>query len=144
RQALHGVAQNSLGMMAIMHSRNPGFKTKELDSYLASRDKDGTIEARNMIDRINEILYGDVIDTLKRGFPGGKPDEWWWQGVPLATRAKCDEQMNRDNGAKERYQYLSLADYQTIVPANWQLFSERYDFGDKGNKADKVAWIGRI
>ena len=54
--------------------------------------------------------------------------------------------MNRDNGEKQRFQYLALADYQTIVvyEQNWPLFEDRYDFEGKGKKADRVRWIGRL
>jgi DNA sulfur modification protein DndB len=141
-QALHGVAKNCLGMMGIISETYPEFTTKELQEYLGTRDKEGTKTARGLIDEINLVLFNDVIGTLKRHY-GLEKDAWWWQ-LPQTTRSKCDEQVNRDNGANERWHYLSLADYQTIVPSQWELFQDRYDFGDKGKKADKVSWIGRL
>lgn len=143
RQALDGVAKNCLGMMGIISESIPAFTNDELTIYLSTRDKEGTKIAGDMIDEINIILFKDVLDTLKQTF-GLEKDAWWWGGIPQTTREKCDNQVNRDNGIKERYQYLSLADYQTIVVSNWQLFEEKYDFGIKGKKADKVSWIGHI
>lgn len=129
--------------MGIISESIPAFTNDELTIYLSTRDKEGTKIAGDMIDEINIILFKDVLDTLKQTF-GLEKDAWWWGGIPQTTREKCDNQVNRDNGIKERYQYLSLADYQTIVVSNWQLFEEKYDFGIKGKKADKVSWIGHI
>jgi DGQHR domain-containing protein len=143
RHALGGVAQNCLSMMAIISESLPEFKNKELERWQASRDKAGTIVARDLLDEINAIIYKDVLATLKAHYVENK-DDWWWKGIPQSTRMKCDEAANRDNGVKERWQYLSLADYQTIVPANWFLFDKKYDFEGKGNKTDRVAWIGRL
>lgn len=143
RQALDGVKKNCLGMMGIISEAQPNFTNKELKEYLDSRDKEGTNVARKLIDEINLVLFKDVIDNLKAHY-GEVKDAWWWNGIPQSTREKCDAQVNRDNGVKDRWQYLSLADYQTIVPNNWELFEKRYDFGDKGKKADKVSWIGRL
>ena len=143
RQALDGVKKNCLGMMGIIAEANPEFTSKELEEYLSSRDKEGTKVARELIDKVNLLLFQDVLQQLKEHY-GEIKDAWWWKGIPQATREKCDAQVNRDNGVKDRWQYLSLADYQTIIPHNWELFDKRYDFGDKGKKADKVSWIGRL
>lgn len=143
RQALDGVKKNCLGMMGIIAEAKPEFTSKELAEYLSTRDKEGTNIARELIDQINLLLFHDVLQQLK-GHYGEVKDAWWWKGIPQTTREKCDAQVNRDNGVKDRWQYLSLADYQTIIPNNWELFVNRYDFGDKGKKADKVSWIGRL
>lgn len=143
RQALDGVKQNCLGMMGIICEAHPEFTNTELKQYLDTRDKEGTAIARKHIDEINLVLFADVLNTLKNEY-GTDNDAWWWKGIPQNTRQKCDEQVNRDNGVKARWQYLSLADYQTIVVNNWPLFDKRYSFGTKGNKSDKTSWIGHI
>lgn len=143
RQAEDGVNKNCLGMMGIINEAKPEFISRELLDYVSTRDEEGTNVARRLIDEINLVLFKDVIDKLKEHY-GETKDAWWWQGIPQTTREKCDAQVNRDNGVKDRWQYLSLADYQTIVPHNWELFEKSYDFGDKGKKADKVSWIGRL
>jgi DNA sulfur modification protein DndB len=143
RQALDGVNKNCLGMMGIISEALPDFTNQELSEYLNTRDKEGTNIARGLIDQINLILFKDVLDTLKSEF-GTTKDAWWWKGIPANTREKCDSAVNRDAGIKDRHQYLSLADYQTIVTNNWTLFDKKYDFGEKGKKADKVSWIGHI
>jgi DGQHR domain-containing protein len=117
RQALDGVKRNCLGFMGIIGEGIPDFSTAELKEYLATRDKEGTNVARRMIDDINNILYEDVLSRLKNQF-GTNKDAWWWQGIPQTVREKCDTQMNRDNGEKDRWQYLSLADYPGIVNHN--------------------------
>ncbi len=143
RQALDGVKKNCFGMMGIICEALPEFTNKELQEYLSSRDKEGTSIARMLIDEINLILFNDVLNKL-REHHGVDKDAWWWKGIPQTTREKCDAQVNRDNGIKERWQYLSLADYQTIIPNNWALFEKQYDFGGKGKKAEKVSWIGHL
>lgn len=143
RQALDGVKKNCMGMMGIISEAYPEFTNSELKHYLDTRDKEGTAIARKYIDDINLILFKDVLNTLKNHF-GTDSDAWWWKGIPPNTRQKCDEQVNRDNGVKARWQYLSLADYQTIVINNWDLFDKRYCFSDRGKKADKLSWIGHL
>jgi len=145
RQALDGVKKNCLGMMGIISEANPEFSTRELREYLGTRDKEGTKVARGLIDEINHILFRDVVDRLK-GLHGTTKDAWWWNGIPQSIREKCDQQVNRDNGEKDRWQYLSLVDYQSIVvhDINWTAFEDRYDFEGKGKKAERVKWISRI
>ena len=147
RQALDGVKKNCLGMMGIIGEIYPEFAAanKELQEYLSTRDKEGTNIARDLIDNINHILFEDVVARLKELY-GTVKDSWWWKGIPTNIREKCDDQVNRDNGEKERWQYLSLSDYQSIVvyDKNWELFGDRYDFEGRGKKADRVKWIGRL
>ncbi|MGA1854987.1 DGQHR domain-containing protein [Azospirillum sp. 11R-A] len=145
RQALDGVKKNCLGMMGIIAESKPEFSTVELKEYMDSRDKEGTSVARDLIDKINAILFEDVLTNLQKHY-GTAKENWWWKGIPQSTREKCDGQVNRDNGEKERWRYLSLADYQGIVVhnGNWPLFEGRYDFDGKGNKGDRVRWIGRL
>lgn len=145
RQALDGVKKNSLGMMGIIAEIKPEFSTVELKEYMDSRDKEGTNVARDLIDNINSILFEDVLDNLRQHY-GTANEKWWWNGIPPSIREKCDGQVNRDNGEKERWRYLSLADYQSIVvhDENWPLFEKRYDFDGKGKKGDRVRWIGRL
>ncbi len=145
RQALDGVKQNCLGMMGIIAQTYPEFTNKELQDYIGTRDKEGTSVARKLIDEVNEVLFADVIRSLKAHYVQNQKD-WWWKGVPLTTREKCLSQQNRDDGKKDEWQYLSLADYQTIVPHNWEAFDKRYDIYDLGSKskAEKIKWIGRL
>jgi len=145
RQALDGVKKNLLGMMGIIAEKRPDFSTIELKEYMDGRDKDGTDISRELIDKINAILFKDVLDNLQRHH-GTTKENWWWKGIPQPIREKCDAQVNRDNGEKERWRYLSLADYQGIVvhEENWPLFEGRYDFEGKGKKGDRVRWIGRL
>jgi hypothetical protein len=128
-----------MGMMGIINESIPDFTTSELKQYMGSRDKEGTKAAQQLIDSINSAIHADVIAELKKNFG----DRWWLQ-VPVNTRKKCDEQYNNDDGAKERWQYLSLIDYSAIVLVHWELFESRYGFDGKGKKADRVSWITRI
>jgi DGQHR domain-containing protein len=145
RQALDGVKKNCLGMMGIINDAHPKFTNKELKEYQESRDKEGTNLAHALIDEINLVVNKDVLGKLQQAFPDAQQ---WWLRVPLNTRKKCDEQWNNDgSGEKERWQYLSLADYPNIILDNWDLFSDRYDLrdlGSKGKKADKVSWINQV
>lgn len=145
RQALDGVKKNCLGMMGIISEKYSEFTNKELQDYIGTRDKEGTSVARKLIDEVNEILFKDVIRSL-RGRYIENDMEWWWKGIPPGTREKCLAQQNRDNGEKDVWQYLSLADYQTIVPNVWDVFDKRYDLYDLGSKSksEKVKWIGRL
>ncbi|OGA39793.1 MAG: hypothetical protein A3G26_04780 [Betaproteobacteria bacterium RIFCSPLOWO2_12_FULL_65_110] len=143
RHALGGVTQNCLSMMGIIAESIPEFTNNELKVHLSTRDEAGTNVARDLIVEINSILYDNVLGTLRAHY-GVEKDSWWKKGVPEATRERCLINSNRDPDTKEFWQYLSLADYQTIVLFNWTLFEKNYSLGDEGKKADKVRWIGRL
>lgn len=141
-----GVTQNAMQMMAIIGSARPDFDLPEIREYLDSQDAAGTELARDMIVEINQILYDDVVTTLRAKY-GEVRDAWWISGVPTSIRNECDLRFNNEGDvARDRWQYLLLIDYAKIVvhEANWELFKERYNFYGKGAKATLVRWIGRI
>ena len=143
--SLQGVDQNCLQMMAVINESIPDFTTVELTTYLSTRDVEGTKQAKDYIDEVHTIIYKDVISTLKSHF-GTTKDAWWMQGIPTAIRTDCDTRYNIANADHERWQYLYLINYASIIVhgQNWELFKEYYNFYGKGKKAELVRWIGRI
>lgn len=143
--SLASVDQNTLQMMAIIMEADPSFDLPEVRRYLESQDAEGTRQAREMIDEINQIIFDDVLTTLKSHY-GEERDAWWLSGVPKGIRIEADKNYNNDNGAHERWRYLFLVDYIGIVlhEGNWELFKDRYNFYGKGAKATLVRWIARI
>ena len=141
-----GVDQNAMQMMAIIGTAKPEFDLPEVRAYLASQDAAGTELAREMIVEINQILYDDVVTTLRAHY-GEVRDAWWISGVPTSIRNECDVRFNNEGDAtRDRWQYLLLIDYAKIVvhETNWETFKARYNFYGKGTKATLVRWIGRI
>lgn len=143
--SLASVDQNTLQMMAIIMEADPTFEVEEVRRYLESQDAAGTRQAREMIDEINQIIFDDVLTTLKSTY-GEEKDAWWLSGVPKGIRIEADKNYNNDNGAHERWRYLYLIDYVGIVlhEGNWELFRDRYNFYGKGQKASLVRWIVKI
>lgn len=143
--SLASVDQNALQMMAIIMSAEPKFDLPEVKQYIESQDAAGTRQARVMIDEINQILFDDVLTTLKAKF-GEERDAWWLSGVPKGIRIEADRNYNNDNGEHERWRYLFFIDYLGIVlhEQNWELFKDRYNFYGKGAKATLVRWIGKV
>ncbi|WP_394654059.1 DGQHR domain-containing protein [uncultured Sphingomonas sp.] len=143
--SLASVDQNALQMMAIIMSADPSFNLPEVRQYIESQDAAGTRQARVMIDEINQILFDDVLATLKARF-GEEKDAWWLSEVPKGIRIEADRNYNNDNGEHERWRYLFFIDYLGIVlhDQNWELFKDRYNFYGKGAKASLVRWINRV
>jgi DNA sulfur modification protein DndB len=143
--SLASVDQNTLQMMAIIMEADPSFDVADVRRYLQSQDAEGTRQAREMIDEINQIIFDDVLTTLKATY-GEERDAWWLSGVPKGIRIEADKNYNNDNGAHERWRYLYLIDYVGIVlhEGNWDLFKDRYNFYGKGAKASLVRWIVKI
>jgi DGQHR domain-containing protein len=143
--SLASVDQNALQMMAIIQAADSSFDLPEIRQYIESQDAAGTRQARVMIDEINQILFDDVLITLKAKF-GEERDAWWLLGVPKAIRIEADKNYNNDNGEHERWRYLFLIDYLGIVlhDNNWELFKDRYNFYGKGAKATLVRWISKV
>jgi DGQHR domain-containing protein len=141
-----GVDQNAMQMMAIIASARPEFDLPEIKAYLDSQDAAGTEQARDMIVEINQILYDDVLATLRAKY-GEIRDAWWISGVPASIRNECDVRFNNEGDpTRDRWQYLLLIDYAKIVvhESNWELFKGRYNFYGKGAKGTLVRWIGKI
>jgi DNA sulfur modification protein DndB len=59
------VDQSCFKMMAEIYSREPSFETAELAEWRSRQDIAGTSEARKMIDDIEGVIFGDVINTLQ-------------------------------------------------------------------------------
>ena len=143
--SLASVDQNAMQMMAIIGSAMPDFDLPEIKAYLNSQDAAGTERARDMIVEINQILFDDVVTTLRSKY-GEVRDAWWITGIPKQVRIECDLRYNNEDAGLDRWQYLNLIDYAKIVvhEGNWDLFKDRYNFYGKGAKATLIRWIGKI
>jgi DNA sulfur modification protein DndB len=143
--SLQGVDQNCFQMMALISEQIPSFSTPELQTYLSTRDVEGTKQAKEYIDEINRIIFEDVIETLQKHY-GPVGDGWWINGVPKGIRNDCDRLYNEHNGEHARWQYLFLINYIDIMMhgSNWDLFKDYYNFYGKGKKASLVRWIVRV
>jgi len=143
--SLASVDQNALQMMAIVQAADPRFDPPEVRAFIDSQDAAGTRQARDLIDDVNEILFNDVLTTLKARY-GEEKDAWWMTGVPKGVRIEADNKYNNENGERERWRYLFLIDYAGIVlhGQNWELFKDRYNFYGKGAKATLVRWIVKL
>ncbi len=62
---------------------------------MASRDIEGTKEAKDKIDEMNKIIYEDVLARLQEKY-GLSKDMWWVQGVPKSIRNDCDMRYNEN------------------------------------------------
>ena len=143
--SLKSVSENAFQMLAIIGEADSSFDDKEVREYLAQQDIEGTRKARTWIDDINEIIFSDVVATLKNKHPE-KGDSWWLNGVPRGIRNEADKRFNDEDGAHDRWQYLMFIDYLSIIQHgdNWDLFKDRYNFYGKGQKATLVRWIRKI
>ena len=143
--SLQSVDQNCNQMMAIINETLPEFTTPELADYMNSRDIEGTKEAKEMIDTINDIVFRDVIAALQAHY-GLAKEAWWMKGVPTGIRNSCDQQYNANTGDHERWQYLYFINYYEIIlhAQNWELFKDHYNFYGKGKKADLIRWIPHV
>jgi DNA sulfur modification protein DndB len=145
--SLLSVSQNCSHLMAIVHDADAEFTTKELTDFISSQDVEGTKQAKDLLDDINAIVYDDVVAKLKAKH-GTVRDAWWMRGVPPKIRGDCDERFNNSDGERDRHQFLTFANYATIVQHgdNWDQFKDYYSFPekDKRKKADQVAWLQRL
>lgn len=87
--SLASVDQNALQMMAIIQAADPGFDPPEVRVFIDSQDATGIRHARDLIDDVNEILFNEVLTTLKAKF-GDEKDAWWMSGVPKGIRIEAD------------------------------------------------------
>lgn len=144
--SLGSLDQNCMQMMCMINENFPDFYTKETQAYMASQDAQGTVEAREMINKINEIIYNDVTSKLKEHY-GESKNVWYVKGFPMNVRNECDQRFNSSDGTThERWQFLLLANYNDIIlyGENWEIFKNHYNFYGKGKKSDLPRWIKKL
>ncbi len=112
--SLQSVDQSCFQMMSIICEARPEFRPPEVMDYMASRDIEGTKEAKDKIDEMNKIIYEDVLARLQEKY-GLSKDMWWVQGVPKSIRNDCDMRYNENQGERDRWQYLTFANYSDII-----------------------------
>lgn len=132
-----GVTRSALQMMYFINEQSADFCPKELNCYLESIDKEGTIDARNKLDEITGWLF-EMTMTLLKGKHG---DNWWYDGIPTKIQNDCIVRHNEDRGVKEKEQYIFFIDYFAIASHDWDLFQDYYSFSKDGGKEKQLKWV---
>jgi DNA sulfur modification protein DndB len=140
RQALAGVNQNSLELMSFINQDVPEFCPQKLKDYLDTIDEKGTKEAQDLIDEIQVAMFKYIKDKLREKYG----DDWWFQGIPEKVRTECSYEHERQKGVKNKEQYLTIINYQSIAHANWDLFEKAYSMSKDGGKEKKLKWVGEL
>jgi hypothetical protein len=117
------------------------FNPEGLDEFIQRERQQTNLRAKEVTDRIEQLLQRVVIEELKREF-GENETDWWILGVPKNVRlevAKREQADDSRRGSKEAY--FDLIDYRGIAIENWQLFEPLMAQGTSGNKEKKTKWI---
>ncbi|QIG81723.1 DGQHR domain-containing protein [Sphingosinithalassobacter tenebrarum] len=140
--SLTAVRQQSFGLEALIHERNPSFRPSGLIEYLESRDEAGTEQAAARVTRIHRRLFSFVIGKLKAHY-GVQNKAWWTKGIPLKIRQSCTAEWEAKNREGEEESQLYLISYIEICTDNWALFKDSVSLGakDKDNKKSATKWI---
>lgn len=141
RQAIKGVNDNAIELMARIHDQHKEFCPDRLKEYLETIDIAGTGEAKNLMGEIQITMFRFVTDKLKETFGD---ENWWYEGIPEKVRLSCSEIHQKEKGVKKVEQYIHLLDYQTIAAANWSLFEKTFAMTKDGGKEKKLKWIADL
>lgn len=128
-----------------IHEAHKEFNPQGLQEWLKSLDRDGTREAKGLLDEIQTTIYAYVITALKEKF-GEKNDAWWYHGVPEKVRLICNERKEREMGKHESWQYFDLIHYKDIALSHWsELFQEPFSIlGTSGKKEAQASWLVKL
>jgi DGQHR domain-containing protein len=140
RQALAGVNRNAVELMSFIHNHIPDFRPDKLKVYLEQIDVEGTKVARSLIDEIQISMYNYVIKRLEEKYG----EHWWYEGIPGKIRTECVNLRESEKGIKNKEQYLSLIDYQSIAHVNWDLFEIPFSRSKEGGKEKKLKWVKEL
>ena len=135
-----GVKRSFARLMTFINEEFHDFCPGELADYLKNIDREGTIDARDELDQIQERLFHVTIALLKKKHG----DNWWYDGIPKKVRDDCLYRHDDDRGAKEREQYLYLIDYYAIAWQDWDLFQAYYSFSKDGGKEKQLKWLKEL
>ncbi len=131
-------------MQQAIYDEDQHFQPQGLREWIESFDKEGTINAKKLIDQIQLAMNKCTLLELKKEYG----ENWWYDGVPSPVRTKCVTRKEEERGAYDAHQYLDLIDYKTISSAssNWsKIFQKYFAIGDhQGFKSEKLAWIGQL
>ncbi|NWD78630.1 DGQHR domain-containing protein [Pseudomonas gingeri] len=131
-------ARNRRGQQALQMAL-PEFCPAGLDEYLSREKEQTNLQAKVVIDRIELLIKGVVIQELRQEHG----PNWWEDGVPRAMRQTVSNRSEGDDnkrGAKEAY--FDLLDYRTIALANWNVFQSLLGQGKKNESKEKqTKWL---
>lgn len=136
----HGVTLSCLAMMELIHKAKPEFDPQEVKDFIQARDKEGTEVARDLISKIEDVIFEDVISRLESHYGKGEKN-FWMKGVPVKVRQDCDKRYNeKPAGERERWHELMFSEYSEIIGTkeNWPIFEEHYNFRNKNNRSDAL------
>lgn len=140
RQALKGVRQNAMMMMVFINTTFNDFLPTGLKEFLETVDEEGTKEAENLINEIEDKLLQTTISELKLKFNDNE-NAWWFNGIPDKIREECGRCVERDKGKKEKHQYVYLIDLHKIAYKNWDVLQKYYSFTKDGGKEKQLKWL---
>ncbi|MCX5824285.1 MAG: DGQHR domain-containing protein [Deltaproteobacteria bacterium] len=140
RQALAGVSQNAIELMSFIHQDIPAFCPLKLQEYLDTIDEKGTQEARELIDQVQITMFKYVTGKLKEQHG----EDWWYDGIPEKVRTGCSDRHEKEKGIKNKEQYLTIIDYQSIAHENWGLFEKIFSMSKDGGKEKKLKWVAEL
>lgn len=128
-----------------IHEAKREFNPPGLQDWLKSLDRDGTREAKTLLDEIQTTIYSYVLTKLKETF-GEKSDAWWYQGVPEKVRLVCNERKEKELGQHQSWQYFDLIHYKDIALFHWSdLFQSAFSIlGVSGKKEAQVNWLVKL
>ena len=123
----------------------PTFDPPGLQDFLRREKEQTNLQAKIIIDRLEQLLCNIVIQELKQEF-ADDGESWWIQGVPKAVRLEVAKRVeNDDNKRGARETYLDLIDYRTIALSQWQLFQQILGYGKKSESKDRqTKWLQEI
>lgn len=140
-----GVDRNEMEMMCIIKGAFPSFTAEGLEDYIANQDVEGTREAFQLINEINQRLFDYVISKMKRVY--GEDEKDWWVKIPAKIRQKASQRREEDPMRKELWNYLDLIDYRDIAHDNWDQFQHSFTLKkEEGSlaKSKRTEWIVKI
>ncbi|WP_458368837.1 DGQHR domain-containing protein [Pseudomonas mandelii] len=120
----------------------PEFNPPGLGEYLSREKEQTNIQAKIVIDRIEILIKGLVVQELQQEFG----EDWWVDGIPQKMRMTISGRSEGDDnkrGAKEAY--FDLLDYRVIALSNWTTFQPLLGQGRKNeNKEKQTKWLVEI
>ena len=140
--SLTAVRDQAWGMVALVNSSIPDFRPAGLQTYLESRDEEGSAKAAEKVLKIHRRLFDYVIGSLKEHY-GTASKVWWTEGIPLEIRQKCTNEWEAAKRVGDEEEQLYLISYIKICHMNWDLVRDviSLDSKDKDNKAACTKWI---
>jgi len=129
-----------------IHDEFPEFCPEGLNDWIKTSSGQFNTEAYELgYGRIEPAIDAYIKHRLKEAF-GEMDNRWWVEGIPIKVQKKCSERRIENRSLESDDHFLNILDYEEIIKANWDIFSELFTPPglENAGKSRRLDWLKKF